>query len=157
MSQKSTNPESDLNAIHYEPLTVGVLTLAVGLEAMRLVEVRLPERCPARLTRGMLLEMGEVLKGFPLKLPFAPDFTGRVWAALSLIPFGQTATYQEIATQVGSPNAARAVGGACGANRLPLAVPCHRVVGRHGLGGFAYGLDWKRELLRLEGEPGAFL
>ena len=67
------------------------------------------------------------------------------------IPYGQVQTYGQLARAVGSPGAARAIGRACGANPLPLVVPCHRVVAANGLGGFALGLDAKRALLALEG------
>jgi methylated-DNA-[protein]-cysteine S-methyltransferase len=63
-------------------------------------------------------------------------FQRDVWAAIARIPSGSTRTYGEIAHELGAT--ARAVGQACGDNRLPLAIPCHRVVGAHGLGGFAH-------------------
>jgi O-6-methylguanine DNA methyltransferase len=150
MLEKQIDSETDSTVVRQESLTVGVLSVSLHFEAMRLVEVRLPERPPSGLTPEMLAALDQSLKKFPLKLPPAPDFTQRVWEALRLIPFGERATYQEVATRVGSPRAARAVGSACGANRLPLVIPCHRVVACHGLGGFALGLEWKRELLRLE-------
>ena len=78
------------------------------------------------------------------------EFRHRIWEAIRQIPFGQTRTYQQLAEQIGHPCAARAVGGACAANRLLLAVPCHRVVASRGLGGFALGLAWKKKLLALE-------
>lgn len=80
-------------------------------------------------------------------------FTRRVIAACRRIPHGTTRTYAQLAAEVGSPRAARAVGGVMAANRHPLVVPCHRVVGSGGgLGGFsaAGGLKTKRELLQLE-------
>ena len=67
------------------------------------------------------------------------------------IPFGETATYAEVADAAGSPMAFRACGQACGANPVILFVPCHRVVASNGLGGFGCGLDIKKDLLRLEG------
>ena len=64
---------------------------------------------------------------------------------------GETKSYGDIAREVGSPMGTRAVGAACGANPIPLIIPCHRVVARGGkLGGFAGGLDWKKRLLALE-------
>jgi methylated-DNA-[protein]-cysteine S-methyltransferase len=77
-----------------------------------------------------------------------------IWALLRAIPVGQTRTYGEVARELGS--AARAVGQACRANPCPIVVPCHRVVGRHGLGGFAGDhqgsrLAIKRWLLHHEG------
>ena len=64
-------------------------------------------------------------------------FQQRVWEAIAAIPLGQTMTYGELAQQVGS--GPRAVANACGANQLPLAIPCHRVVAKNGLGGFMQG------------------
>lgn len=80
-----------------------------------------------------------------------PDFHVRVWKAMHAIPFGQTATYGEIARATGSPRAARACGQACGANPILLFIPCHRVVSACGLGGFGCGLEWKKRFLALEG------
>lgn len=80
----------------------------------------------------------------------APDFHLRVWKAMREIPFGKTDTYGETAEKAGSPMAFRACGQACGANRILLQIPCHRVVGSNGLGGFGCGLDIKRWLLALE-------
>lgn len=78
-------------------------------------------------------------------------FQVKVWNALRDIPHGQVRTYGEIAAAIGQPGASRAVGGACNKNHLLLIVPCHRVVSSGGgLGGFAYGVDIKRQLLRLE-------
>lgn len=77
-------------------------------------------------------------------------FQTKVWRQLQKIPYGQTITYQELARRVGRPKAARAVGQACGANRFPIIIPCHRVVGKKGLGGYAGGLKRKRYLLALE-------
>ena len=67
------------------------------------------------------------------------------------IPRGAVTTYSQLAAQVGSPRAARSVGNALRHNPVPLFVPCHRVVGVSGLGGFAWGLNAKRKLLELEG------
>ena len=67
------------------------------------------------------------------------------------IPHGEVMSYQELATRIGKPGAARAVGSALGKNPLPIFIPCHRVIGSDGrLTGFAGGLDWKRYLLDLE-------
>lgn len=87
-------------------------------------------------------------------LPLAPvgtEFQRRVWAATSAIPFGETATYGEIARKIGAPNAARAVGGALNRNPLAIVVPCHRVVGSAGrLTGYDGGVNRKAFLLTLE-------
>jgi len=86
----------------------------------------------------------------PLDLRGTP-FQKKVWRALLEIPAGQTRSYGEIAAAVGEPGAARAVGAACGANPIPVLVPCHRVLAAHKkLGGFSAGLKWKRLLLERE-------
>ncbi|KQP61746.1 bifunctional DNA-binding transcriptional regulator/O6-methylguanine-DNA methyltransferase Ada [Methylobacterium sp. Leaf108] len=79
-------------------------------------------------------------------------FQQRVWAALRRIPAGRTATYAEIAAAIGQPGASRAVGMACGANAIAVAIPCHRVVRGDGtLSGYRWGIDRKRALLAREG------
>ncbi len=89
-------------------------------------------------------------------LPFhvrATAFQQRVWRALLQIPRGETRTYAQIAAAVGSPNAVRAVGTACGSNLLAVVVPCHRVVGADGrLAGYRWGVERKRQLLEMEGD-----
>ena len=75
-------------------------------------------------------------------------FTRRVLEEVSRIPYGETATYGEVARRVGSPRAARAVGGAVGANPIPIIIPCHRVIAAGGkLGGFGGGVALKKKLL----------
>jgi len=88
----------------------------------------------------------------PLDMSGATDFQRRVWEATRRIPRGQTATYGEIARQVGSPGAARAVGQVMARNPWPVIVPCHRVVGHDGrLTGFGGGLTMKQRMLEMEG------
>ena len=78
-------------------------------------------------------------------------FQHRVWMALREIPAGQTASYATIAEKIGSPRAVRAVAGACAANALAVAIPCHRVVRQDGhLSGYRWGVERKRELLARE-------
>jgi methylated-DNA-[protein]-cysteine S-methyltransferase len=80
-----------------------------------------------------------------------PEFDKKVWKALMAIPYGTTTSYGAIAKQVGSPNAARAVGAANGKNPIALIVPCHRVIGANGtLTGYGGGLPLKRKLLEHE-------
>lgn len=90
---------------------------------------------------------------FELELDFTgTDFQMKVWQALLTIPFGETRTYSQIAHQIGSPAAVRAVGAANGKNPISIIAPCHRVIGMSGeLTGFAGGLAAKELLLRLEG------
>ena len=87
-------------------------------------------------------------------MPLAPHgnaFELRVWQALREIPYGETASYGEIARRIGSPTAARAVGLANGRNPIAVIVPCHRVIGSDGsLTGYGGGLERKRYLLDLE-------
>ena len=78
-------------------------------------------------------------------------FERRVWDEVRAIPYGETATYAEIAERIGRPSACRAVGRANGRNPVALIVPCHRVIGSTGaLTGYGGGLDRKRTLLELE-------
>lgn len=94
------------------------------------------------------------LRDFDLR--FAPDppgtpFQQRVWTVLGSIPYGATMTYGEVARRIGNPTASRAVGLANGSNRLPIFLPCHRVIGAGGsLTGYGGGLPIKEHLLRLE-------
>jgi AraC family transcriptional regulator of adaptative response/methylated-DNA-[protein]-cysteine methyltransferase len=79
-------------------------------------------------------------------------FQQRVWEELRRIPHGETRSYGELAAALGNPKASRAVGGANGANNVAVLIPCHRVIASDGtLGGYAYGLAIKAELLRREG------
>lgn len=75
-----------------------------------------------------------------------------VWLAIAKIPYGETISYTTLAERVGFPRAVRAVASACGANPVPLAIPCHRVLAKDGtLGGFSLGgVDVKEKLLKLE-------
>lgn len=87
-----------------------------------------------------------------LDLRGLPDFTIQVLEELARVPYGQTATYHDLAVRVGNPNASRAVGTVMNRNRVPIVLPCHRIVGSSGsLVGYAGGLDRKIALLRLEG------
>ena len=88
----------------------------------------------------------------PLDLQGRPRFRVKVWEVLQRIPYGRVRSYGWVARKVGKPKAARAVGGACGANPVPLLVPCHRVIAGDGsLGGFSGGVGVKKRLLKLEG------
>ena len=102
--------------------------------------------------------LAQVLNGLPpstlppLDLHGGTDFQRSVWAALLRISPGSTRTYLDIARELSRPGGARAVGQACGANPIPVLIPCHRVLAANGgLGGFSCGLDWKIRLLRREG------
>lgn len=86
----------------------------------------------------------------PLALEGTP-FQRAVWRKLQEIPYGETISYGELASRIGKPKASRAVGSANGANRIPIVIPCHRVIAAGGkLGGFGGGLPVKEALLALE-------
>jgi methylated-DNA-[protein]-cysteine S-methyltransferase len=147
---------------------VGQLTLIAsdaGLAAV-LWENDRPGRVPLRIAgedarHPVLLEterqLGEYFAGrrrtFTVTLDVAgTDFQRKVWSALLTIPFGETRSYAQIARQVGSPMAVRAVGAANGRNPVSIIAPCHRVIGSTGkLTGFAGGLETKARLLAHEG------
>lgn len=111
-------------------------------------------------TAPILLQLVEYLEGKRQQFDLAIDwsvlspFQAQALRAVFAIPFGQTRTYQQIADELGSPGAARAVGRANATNPMPLIIPCHRVLGTdgglHGYGGPG-GVDTKARLLRLEG------
>lgn len=110
------------------------------------------------LVRPLLRMINSYLRGvqvtwnFDIDISCATEFQQVVWQEARKIPYGTTVSYGELARRVGRPKAARAVGGAMGANPLLLIVPCHRVLGSDGrLTGFGCGLDVKEKLLRLEG------
>lgn len=107
-----------------------------------------------RLTETALKK---VLEGKKSKLPpldwnGATDFQKSVWRQMLKISAGKTKSYGEVSVAIGKPKAVRAVGGACGANPIPVLVPCHRILAANKkIGGFSGGLDWKRKLLATEG------
>ena len=87
-----------------------------------------------------------------LELDWCTSFQRAALEALRSIPYGEVATYGEVAALAGRPNAQRAVGSVCASNRFALFVPCHRVVAADGLGSYgSLGLGYKRRLLELEG------
>jgi methylated-DNA-[protein]-cysteine S-methyltransferase len=151
--------------LHESP--VGPLLLAVtddGVHAIEFHAPRHPLRRDARwqeashpLLDTLAAQLDEYFAGErqAFDLPLAPegtDFQRTVWHALAGIPFGETISYAQLASRIGSPNAMRAVGAANGRNPIPIVLPCHRVIGADGsLTGFGGGLPTKRFLLELEG------
>ena len=110
-----------------------------------------------QITQEILAYLQQPHQAFRLPAQLAGSaFQNKVWLAIYAIPLGQTRTYSELAAQLQS--GPRAVANACGANRLPLLIPCHRVVAKNGLGGFMRGdkngLSIKRWLLSHEGVHG---
>ena len=154
---------------HYKkmPSPVGELTLVASDKGLAAILWENDE--PDRVRLGEMMEdenhpllrdaesqltayFAGTLKAFSIPLDFSgTDFQKKVWAALTTIPFGETRSYAEIARQVGSPAAVRAVGAANGRNPISIVAPCHRVIGSNGkLTGFAGGLEAKAFLLGLE-------
>ncbi len=88
----------------------------------------------------------------PVAFTAGSPFQRRVWKQLTLVPYGETRSYADIARGVGNPSASRAVGGANGSNPVPIVIPCHRVIRADGsIGGYSSGIHIKRKLLELEG------
>lgn len=149
----------NLSALFQSP--VGPLTLEAGAHALTRLGFGPPtaaaaEDQPAPALAATAAQLREYFAGertlFELDLePAGTPFEQCVWAAVRAIPYGETATYAEIARRVGAPRACRAVGRANGRNPIAVIVPCHRVVGSDGsLTGYAGGLGMKRALLDLE-------
>lgn len=112
-------------------------------------EVRRSDDVRKRLDAVLSYFEGQLLN-LPVEVA-GTDFQRRVWTAIKAIPYGETRTYNEIAELIGKPRAYRAVANACGANPVPLIVPCHRVVRKDGgLGGYGLGIERKRYLLEME-------
>jgi methylated-DNA-[protein]-cysteine S-methyltransferase len=141
---------------------IGVRTAAGALIELVYLPATFDEKEPAdKLAEQVAGQIGRYLENpdFRFDLPLSPvgsDFQRRVWQAISAIPRGSVLTYGGVAKLIRS--APRAVGQACGANWFPLIIPCHRVTGAAGLGGFAhqddetgFHLGVKRWLLRHEG------
>jgi len=123
--------------------------LPVGAATLKPVDAFAREVC-----RQLLAYLRDPDFSFELPCePYGTDYQQRVWQAVCAIPRGSTLSYLEVARRIGS--APRPVGTACGANRIPLLIPCHRVVASSGLGGFMHSragvpLEIKRWLLRHE-------
>ena len=153
-----------------QPTELGPLLVcgsAAGLRLVSLGEAAIPdfarrftfvprdETCP--LLRAWGEQIAEYLRGQRHRLDVPLDLIGtpfqrQVWHHLRTIGYGQVRSYRQIAEALGRPTAARAVGQACGANPVCLAVPCHRAIRADGsLGGFRWGVEVKRKLLEMEG------
>ena len=137
---------------------VGALTLTASDEYLLSVEFgkTAEKSSPNRVTRQAKDELLEYFSGkrksFSVKYKLSgTDFQIKVWQALLTIPYGKTASYKDIASLIGCPKAARAVGAANNKNKLPVIVPCHRVIGADSsLTGYAGGIEIKQKLLLLE-------
>lgn len=154
--------QSSLGAILVASSDKGVVSILIGEDPNELAR-DLQDRFPrARLIGGdpdyekLVAEVVGLVEAPALGLDLPLDVRGtafqqRVWRALRQIPFGQTISYADIAAQIGSPRAVRAVAGACAANKIAVAIPCHRVVRRDGsLSGYAWGVERRQHLLEAE-------
>lgn len=136
--------------------TDGESIVAIGYDAP-IVEVdrSIPAQARARLDAARA-QLDEYFAGrrTVFDLPLAPagtPFQRNVWNVLCTVRYGETASYAQVAQQVGSPAAVRAVGAANGRNPIAIVIPCHRIIGSNGtLTGYAGGLERKRALLLLE-------
>ena len=154
--------QSSLGAILVASSTKGVAAILIGDDPNALAE-DLQDRFPmARLVGGDaayetlvarvvgLVEAPGLGLGLPLDVR-GTAFQQRVWQALREIPAGRTMSYSEVAGRIGRPGSVRAVAGACAANNLAIAIPCHRVVRNDGaLSGYAWGVERKRALIARE-------
>lgn len=147
-------PQPTKRAVERELMSDGVMAGVGARHAVPLPDAR----AAARYIQAAQSAIEAYLKGktrhfdLPLDLDGQSRFRRKVWEVLKTIPYGRVRSYGWVARKVGKPQAARAVGGACGANPAPLLVPCHRVIAGNGsLGGFSGGLGVKKRLLKLEG------
>jgi AraC family transcriptional regulator, regulatory protein of adaptative response / methylated-DNA-[protein]-cysteine methyltransferase len=158
--------ETSLGAILVASSKKGVASILLGTDPETLVR-NLQDRFPKARLIGADTDYEELVArvvglveapNLGLDLPLdvrGTAFQQRVWQALQEIPVGQTVSYAEVARRIGSPKAVRAVAGACAANNLAVAIPCHRVVKNDGsLSGYAWGVDRKRVLLDREAAIG---
>lgn len=144
----------------------GLVDLGLGVEAFDDFAASVRKRVPnadlvhepdrlADVTRQLLDYFSGNLQQFDIPLDLrGTAFQQAVWRAMLEIPYGCTCSYLDIARKLGKVSAVRAVGGACGANPVPVVVPCHRVVGKNGkLTGFSAigGVALKQNMLKLEG------
>ncbi len=146
----------------YYESPIGIIKIKgsdIGIEALQFLEknYRKDEKC--QLNDNMLICLKELdeyfTKGrteFNVKLNvIGTDFQKKVWDELLKIPYGEVKSYKDIAVKIGNSKAARAVGGANNKNKIPIIIPCHRVIGINGkFVGYAGGVDRKKYLLNLE-------
>lgn len=159
--------QSYLGAILVASSTKGVASILLGDDPEALVR-DLQDRFPKARLIGMDRDYEALVAqvcgfvenpGIGLDLPLdvrGTAFQRRVWQALQEVPVGERVSYSEIARRIGAPRATRAVAGACAANSIAVAIPCHRVVRNDGaISGYAWGVDRKRALLDREAPQSA--
>jgi methylated-DNA-[protein]-cysteine S-methyltransferase len=164
--RKKASPEKLYGStLSWTGLTFRILSSLKGLRRIELAPGPLDDlekRLKARIlgddepNEGVLDQLHTYLRGELREFSVLMDVRGTpfqrdVWNAISEIPYGETASYSELAAAIDRPKALRAVGQAVGANPTPIVVPCHRVIGKSGhLVGFSGGLPLKERLLMLE-------
>lgn len=139
---------------------IGTMRISANDKAVTGIDLNLTEKpcgeTETPLIQSAYIQLNEYFDGKRRRfdLPLAPEgtiFQRSVWNELQKIPYGRTCSYRDIATALGNKNACRAVGGANGANPLPIVIPCHRVIAADGkIGGYSGGLDIKNKLLEIE-------
>jgi AraC family transcriptional regulator of adaptative response/methylated-DNA-[protein]-cysteine methyltransferase len=153
---------SELGQVLVARTPAGICAILIGADDEAL-EADLEARFPGRVGERDDVRIGDDLarvlrmiaaprEGLDLTLDMqGTPFQRRVWTALREIPAGETVTYTEVAARIGEPRAVRAVAGACAANAIALAVPCHRVVrGDGSLADYRWGVERKRALIAKE-------
>lgn len=164
MKNKSTKTTKNTHAPQYEAVVEAPFgAVGIQIHGVQVAIELLPKKhAPKVSTHRVAAQVAHQVEAyfanayndfnFPVVYKGTP-FQRRVWQAISAIPSGQVLTYGEIAEQIGS--GPRAVANACGANHLPLVIPCHRVIAKNGLGGYMQGIDGglkvKKWLLKHEG------
>jgi AraC family transcriptional regulator, regulatory protein of adaptative response / methylated-DNA-[protein]-cysteine methyltransferase len=172
MTNKTTRPETGHETLSYAVGTstlgsvlvassaIGVAAILIGDDTPSLVE-ELQSSFPGAALQATeddrligrvvgLVENPASIVDLPLDIRGTP-FQQKVWVALQAIPAGVTETYSDLAVRVGDPNAVRAVASACAANRLAVAIPCHRVLRTDGsVSGYRWGVERKRALIARE-------
>lgn len=157
--QKNLKCPTEFDAVVHAPFgRVGVLSHGMQVDIVFLSQPVSLKPSPSKIAQQIAEQIKAYLINphcdFNLPLVYrGTAFQRRVWSAISAIPSGQTRTYSQLASMLGS--GPRAVANACGANHMPLAIPCHRVVAKTGLGGFMRGVEGgiqiKQWLLKHEG------
>lgn len=149
-----SSPVGKLKLVASDGALVAILWEKEKLGRVRLDEMEVSDKHPILIRTENQLKEYFTGKRKVFDLPLAPigtSFQQMVWNELRQIPFGETRSYGELATKMGSPKASRAVGAANGKNPISIVVPCHRVIGKNGkLTGFAGELGTKEILLKLE-------
>jgi methylated-DNA-[protein]-cysteine S-methyltransferase len=154
------NPPSIPNALQALGIPAQGAAQSVGFGVQSPQRTKCKNYTPSTRSCAILKEAAQQIQHYlagqlhQFTLPLAIEgtaFQQRIWQELQQIPYGETISYRILAERAGNPKAVRAAGSACGSNPLPLIIPCHRVLQSGGaLGGFAWGVEVKLRLLRIE-------